>query len=270
MEVVSSGRLGGYVLKEKLKLIKLALKEWHVSHTHNLPRKILDLKDRMAALDGKGEVEALSEDECAELLGVSSDLHSLSRLNASICWQQSRVRWLRDGDANSKFFHSVMSRRRCHNVLCSILVDDVVVEGVQPTRNVVFTHFANHFQSVTANRPSVSNLQFSSLSVSEGVSLIKPFSVEEVTPAVWDCDSFKSPGPDGINFGFKKDFWSDMKDDIMRFVSEFHRNGKLSKGINTTFIVLIPKVDSPQKLNDFRPISLVGSMYKILAKLLAN
>jgi hypothetical protein len=44
----------------------------------------------------------------------------------------------------------------------------------------------------------------------------------------------------------------------------------LTKGINSTFIALIPKVDSPQRLNDFRPISLVGSLYKILAKLLAN
>ena len=104
----------------------------------------------------------------------------------------------------------------------------------------------------------------------EGVGLIKPFSLDEVKAAVWDCDSFKSPGPDGINFGFIKDFWHEMKDEIMRFVSEFHCNGKLSKGINTTFIALIPQVDSPHKLNDFRSISLVGSLYKILAKLLAN
>jgi len=56
----------------------------------------------------------------------------------------------------------------------------------------------------------------------------------------------------------------------MRFVSKFYRNGKLAKSINSTFIALIPKVDSPQRQNDFRPISLVGSLYKILAKLLAN
>jgi len=56
----------------------------------------------------------------------------------------------------------------------------------------------------------------------------------------------------------------------MRFITEFHRNGKLSRGINSTFIALIPKVKSPQKLNEFRPISLVGSMYEILAKVLAN
>ena len=42
------------------------------------------------------------------------------------------------------------------------------------------------------------------------------------------------------------------------------------KGVNSTFIALIPKVGSPQKLVDFRPISLVGSLYKVLAKVLAN
>jgi len=51
----------------------------------------------------------------------------------------------------------------------------------------------------------------------------------------------------------------------MRFIMEFHENGKLARGTNTTFIALIPMVKNPQKLNDFRPISLVGSMYKILA-----
>jgi len=56
----------------------------------------------------------------------------------------------------------------------------------------------------------------------------------------------------------------------MRFITDFHRNDKLTNGINSTFIVLIPKISSPQRLNDFCPISLVGCMYKVLAKVLAN
>jgi len=166
---------GGYVVKQKFKLIKLALKEWHVTHSQNLPRKIEAMKDRMAVLDGKGESELLTDVECAELHGLATDIYSLSRLNTSICWQQSRVQWLRDGDANSKFFHSLMSYRRRHNALCSIVVDGVVVEGVQPIRNAVFTHFAKHFQSTNVERPSVDNLNFQSLSVSEGVGVASFF-----------------------------------------------------------------------------------------------
>jgi hypothetical protein len=91
----------------------------------------------------------------------------------------------------------------------------------------------------------VDNLHFHRLSVAEGTLLTCPFSEAEVKAAVWGCDSIKSPRPDGIHFGFIKDFWSDLKSDTMRFISEFHRNGRLSKGINSTFIALIPKIDNP-------------------------
>ncbi|MCH92362.1 LINE-1 reverse transcriptase like, partial [Trifolium medium] len=50
------------------------------------------------------------------------------------------------------------------------------------------------------------------------------------------------------------------------FLAEFHENGKLVKGLNNTFIALIPKKDNSTKLSDFRPISLVGCAYKILSK----
>jgi len=198
--------------------------------------------------------------------GFSEELFSLSQINSSICWQQSRMQWLREGDANSKFFHNIMSSRRCRNAIPFFLVNGVLVEGVANVRSTVFNHFSAHFQSTSVSRPSMENLHFKSLSVPQGVDLIKPFSVEEVKVVVWDCDSFKSPGPEGITFGFLKEFWDMLKNDVMRFLVGFHRNRKLANGINNMFIVLIPKVDNPQRLNDFRPISLVGSMYKILAK----
>ena len=85
---------GGFVLKEKFKLIKLALKEWHESHTLNLPASVVTLKDSLAVFDGKGEVEDLSDGERDELYSISANIHSLSRLNTSIYWQQSRNQWL--------------------------------------------------------------------------------------------------------------------------------------------------------------------------------
>jgi hypothetical protein len=94
----------------------------------------------------------------------------------------------------------------------------------------------------------VDNLQFRRLNPLECDSLIKPFSMEEVKAVVRDCDNYKSTGPYD-NY-------------------EFHRNDKLSKSLNSTFIALLPKVDNPQHLNDFRPISLVvveaNSLFDVL------
>jgi len=179
------------------------------------------------------------------------NLHSLSQIQTSTSWQQPRLRWLQEGDANTKFFNGVMSARRRHNALQVLQVDCVQIEGVQPIRAAVFSHFSSHFKGVSLDRPGVEDLTFSQLSMVEAGNLIRPFTLDEVKQAIWDCDSFKSPGPDGVSFGFIKQFWNEVKDDFLRFVKEFHHNGKLTKGINATFIALIPKVDSPQRLNDF-------------------
>jgi len=73
-------------LKEKLKLIKVALKESRKSNTRNLLAKIVALKDKQATLDSKGEEAELSKEELGEFHGISTDIHSLSRLNTSIFW----------------------------------------------------------------------------------------------------------------------------------------------------------------------------------------
>lgn len=53
-------------------------------------------------------------------------------------------------------------------------------------------------------------------------------------------------------------------------MTEFHNNGRLAKGCNDSFIVLIPKKEGCAGLKDFRPISLISSLYKIIAKVLAR
>ncbi|MCH96939.1 endonuclease/exonuclease/phosphatase family protein [Trifolium medium] len=142
------------------------------------------LKVRLSALDQKGEEEVLFEAELAKLHGVTSDIHSLSRMNASISSQQSRSLWLKEGDANSKYFHSVLAGRRRGNALSVIQVSEVTLEGLTPIRQVVVSHFASHFKATNVERPGVDNLQFKRLNQLESSSLTKPFTEAEVKSAV--------------------------------------------------------------------------------------
>ena len=258
------------MLQQKLKMIKSSLKVWHSQHVQNMDSRMKEVKDKLSVLDAKAEIVDLHETEATELQDLSVSLHSMARLQNSINWQKSRMNWFKVGMQIQKKNHNYMSHRRRHNTIHLVSADGGNVEGVHAIRAAVFNHFSNHFQSKDVVQPGVEGLNFRKLSFIEAGILTKPFYIEEVKQAVWDCDSYKSSGPDSVSFGFDKEFWSLLKDELLRFMVEFHRNGKLSKGLNSTFIALIPKVNSPQRLNDFQPISLVGSLYKILAKVLAN
>lgn len=100
--------------------------------------------------------------------------------------------------------------------------------------------------------------------------LISTFSEEEVKEVIFNSSGDKSPGPDGFNFRFFQVCWEIIKSDIMAFLNEFHINGRLPRSLNSSFLALIPKQTNPTSLNDFRPISLIGSLYKILSKILSN
>jgi len=105
----------------------------------------------------------------------------------------------------------------------------------------------------------------------EAVSLktVNDFSEEEVKVAVWLCEGSKSPGPDGFNFNFIKSNWETLKEEIMEAVYAFEESGSFPKGCNALFIALIPKVKDPVMIDHFRPISLVGALYKIISKVLS-
>jgi hypothetical protein len=76
--------------------------------------------------------------------------------------------------------------------------------------------------------------------------------------------------PDGLNAAFYKFTWSCTGKDLHELVVSFYNTGNLPNPINSTHIVLIPKINCPNTPRDFRPISLCNVTYKIIAKTLAN
>ena len=87
----------------------------------------------------------------------------------------------------------------------------------------------------------------------------------------WNCEEVFMAlnfGPDGFTLSFWQDSWYILKEEIMEMFNVFF--GAFIRSVNTTFLVLIPKKGGTKDLKDFRSISLLGSLYKILSKVLAN
>ena len=80
----------------------------------------------------------------------------------------------------------------------------------------------------------------------------------------------KALGPDGFTVAFWQACWDFVNEEILELFKEFYDQSSFAKSLNTTFLVLIPKKGGAEDLEDFRPISLLGRLFKLLAKVLAN
>ncbi|GJX53401.1 hypothetical protein Tco_0281770 [Tanacetum coccineum] len=76
--------------------------------------------------------------------------------------------------------------------------------------------------------------------------------LKEIKEAVWDCGSSKAPGPDGYSFEFVKKYWGTIQKDLYDFVSLFFATCVMPNGVNSLFFNLIPKVNNPTLITDFR------------------
>lgn len=61
-----------------------------------------------------------------------------------------------------------------------------------------------------------------------------------------------------------------IKEDLMQTCHNFHSQQRFENSFNATFVALIPKKAGANELRDFRPISLILGVYKIIAKVVAK
>jgi hypothetical protein len=256
-----------FILAKKLRALKGKIKRWNREVFGNVGARNKALAEELELLDRSEEVRRLSKEEKERRRSLVSDLEA-SLLQKEISWRQkSRVRWLKEGDKCTKFFHQVASANRRNNSIESLIVNG------SPTSDPVCIgeHVVNYYESLFSEplswRPRLDNLEFDRLNGEEASSLEDPFEEREVIKGM---DRDKAPGPDGFSMAFFQDCWEVVKADFMAVFEEFHARGKFVKSINSTFISLIPKTQGAKEVKDFRPISLVGGFYKIISKVLAN
>ncbi|RVW23312.1 LINE-1 reverse transcriptase-like [Vitis vinifera] len=232
-----------YRLAVKMKEIKKKLKVWNKEVFGRLETNKasalyqLDFWDRV-------ESERILSMEEAELKKEAKDSFKKWVLLEEAHWRQhSREIWLKDGDRNTGFFHRMASAHRRNNAMDRIKVNGEWLVEEQEVREGVVNSFQQLLSEDMGWQADIGSIQM---------------------------NGDKSPGPDGFTVAFWQNAWDFAKEEIMEMFKEFHEHNSFVKSLNNTFLVLIPKKSGAENLGDFRPISLVGGLYKLLAKVLAN
>ncbi|GJV74546.1 RNA-directed DNA polymerase, eukaryota [Tanacetum coccineum] len=186
------------------------------------------------------EVPALDEDaEYRLCLSVTPKVEiDFQMVEAQDYIQKAKVHWAIEGDENSKFYHGIINRKRSQLSIKGIMMDGVWVDDPSLVKDEFRSHFAKRFLSRM--------MKFAML-----------FGVVVIT---------KSPGPGGFTFEFFRKFWNVIGPDFCAAVDY----SAFAKGCNSSFIALIPKTPDAKFVGEFRPISLIGSLYKVITKILAN
>ncbi|GJT84747.1 putative RNA-directed DNA polymerase, eukaryota, reverse transcriptase zinc-binding domain protein [Tanacetum coccineum] len=135
--------------------------------------------------------------------------------------------------------------------------------------------FIKHYEVFLGQAGTVQNLDTHNLfdvilDAGTALDMVRNVSAQEVKSAMFSMGNDKSLGPDGYTAAFFKEAWDIVGDEVVKAVGEFFINGRLLKEINHTIIALIPKVQNPTRVNDYRHISCCNVIFKCISKILAN
>nr|GEX95659.1 RNA-directed DNA polymerase, eukaryota [Tanacetum cinerariifolium] len=182
--------------------------------------------------------------------------------------QKTKVNWAIEGDENSKFFHGVINKRRSQLAIRGVFVSGDWYTNPSKVKEVFYDHFAARFKQPSRSRLKLCMPFPNHLSPDQVGDLGNDISSDEIRKAVWDYGESKSLGLDGFTFEFFRRYWHFIGSDFCSAVNCFFDKGCFSRGGNSSFIAMIPKVMDAKFIFDFRPISLIDDPF-ILNEVLA-
>ncbi|GLT58567.1 hypothetical protein SLA2020_314490 [Shorea laevis] len=204
---------------------------------------------------------------------LSLEYEKILKLEEDLWFMKSRTNWIVDGDRNSKFFHLSTIRHRNHNKIhCLRISDENWICDQDSIINLIRNHFIHLFTSSLdySYHDSFSNLGVAVVEPHNLTFLDNPPTEKEIQDALFGLKPFKAPGPDGLHPGFFQRMWDSVRSTICSDIGNIFSSTSIPADWNECLITLIPKIKAPETVQQFRPIALCNTSYKIVSKILVN
>ncbi|VFR03157.1 unnamed protein product [Cuscuta campestris] len=266
---------GHHCLFTKLKHLKHKLSCWNKNKLGNIFSLVKEAEEeaRMAEQEFDNDPNITNK----EILNLKkSHLAFVTNLEYTFWKQKSNIKWLADGDVNTKFFHNfVKEKRRKQHISCLLNDNGESINTTNELEQLITSHYNSLFNNSEPSCASSDYDQFMSaiphvLLQSHNEDLLRlPLEVE-IKNTLWAMDPNSAVGPDGYIVFFFKHCWDIIKKELISACQEVWLGTPLPDAATSSNLVLIPKVDNPSSVHDFRPICLSTVTIKLASKCLAN
>ncbi|GJS48187.1 RNA-directed DNA polymerase, eukaryota, reverse transcriptase zinc-binding domain protein [Tanacetum coccineum] len=226
----------------------------------------------LSEAQAKVEKNPFDKDLKINAVSLLNDYMEATNDELKLLHQKAKVKWLSEGDQNTTYFHGILKFRK-HKGRIESICDEI---GMRFEGDNVVNVFVEHFKKFIGSKHEVQPLESTEvdfdivLNKEEANAMIGQVTDEEIKEAIFDIDCNKASGPNGYTSGFFKKAWNIVRKEVCLAIKDFFLNGKLLGEINATIIALVPKVEVPNKVSEFRPIACCNVIYKSISKILTN
>uniref|UniRef100_A0A0V0IYZ4 Putative ovule protein n=1 Tax=Solanum chacoense TaxID=4108 RepID=A0A0V0IYZ4_SOLCH len=178
------------------------------------------------------------------------------------------------GDSNTAYFFASMKGRKTHNQITMLTKEDgTIIRNLYDIKKEDVGFYKGLLGKSTSLMPTMQPAAMRDgpvLTRTQQLALIQPFTAEDVLTALKGIDDNKALGADGFNAHFFKQAWTTIGDEVTDGVLLFFQTNEMYGTVNRTSITLIPKVQHPNSIKEYRPISCCTTLYKIISKMLTK
>ena len=226
-----------------------------------LTNRLISAKSRLTS----GDLSARSE-----IVDLEVSLRTLISSESESAKIRSRVKWLEEGEAPTRFFFKSATQKFEKSFVQSIFTSDgtevsSLTDVIRAHEDFSSTLFAEEPVDLTVQEHLLSfvtrRLSDADREICEGVLLL-----EEATIALKLSNRNKTPGPDGLSVEFYLAFWSRLGPLLVEVFNECLRVSDLCDSMKSSVTRLVHKKDDKRCLKNWRPISLLNVDYKICSK----
>ncbi|KAL9672447.1 hypothetical protein QQ045_028697 [Rhodiola kirilowii] len=262
-----------FMVQAKLKRMKGMMKQAFTKVTKGMDSRVNEAREALFRVQEKSESLPNNAGLIEDVKGRALEFRKLKYNQLLFYKQRAKIRWAKEGDANTRFFHSYVKNRGERNKIKMVKTREGVI-STDP--NVIKEEFAGHFkrtltlQQSTSSRAEDIVLSGPLVGAEHCRRLVREITDVEIWQVVCNIGSDKAPGPDGFSSGFFKKNWSLIGSEMCSSIRHCLRHNVLPEGLNSAYIALIPKVTNPETPDQFRPISCCNVVYKIISLVLAG